>query len=205
MDTYLPQFEAAVREGRVASVMAAYNRLNGEACAASPTLLSQILRERWGFDGYVVGDCGAVDDIYSGHRLTRSREAAAAAALRAGTDLDCGSGLPDAGAARIARGLVTEADLDRRAGAPLHGALPAGAVRSARRGCPGRGSGATRSSRRPTWRSRARPRRGRSCCWRTAAARCRWGRRCAGWRWSGPPPTTCPCCSATTTARRRGP
>ena len=62
-DTYLPQFEATVRSGRVASVMAAYNRVNGEACVASPTLLADTLRDRWGFVGYVVGDCGAVADV----------------------------------------------------------------------------------------------------------------------------------------------
>ncbi|MES1164528.1 MAG: glycoside hydrolase family 3 N-terminal domain-containing protein, partial [Verrucomicrobiota bacterium] len=59
-DTYLPQFEAAVRRGQVASVMAAYNRVNGQPCAASPWLLGDLLRRGWGFAGYVVGDCGAV-------------------------------------------------------------------------------------------------------------------------------------------------
>ena len=91
-DTYLPQFEAAVRQGQVGSVMAAYNRVDGEACAASRMLLAETLRGRWGFGGYVVGDCGAVGDIFATHHLASSREAAAAMALRAGTDLDCGSG-----------------------------------------------------------------------------------------------------------------
>jgi beta-glucosidase len=111
-DTYLPQFEAAVREGRVASVMTAYNRLNGEACVASPALLSQVLRGQWGFDGFVVGDCGAVEDVFSGHRLARTREGAAASALRAGTDLDCGQAYR---ALRRAfdRGLIDDADLER--------------------------------------------------------------------------------------------
>jgi len=89
-DTYLPQFEACVRAGHVGSVMAAYNRVNGEACVASPALLQSALREGWQFDGYVVGDCGAVTDSYAHHRLFPSPEAAAAAALRTGTDLDCG-------------------------------------------------------------------------------------------------------------------
>ncbi|HVZ86768.1 MAG TPA: glycoside hydrolase family 3 C-terminal domain-containing protein [Polyangia bacterium] len=111
-DTYLPQFEAAVREGHVASVMAAYNRLNGQACAASPWLLGQVLRQTWGFAGYVVGDCGAVDDIFATHHLTPTRAAAAAAALRAGTDLDCGHAYAMLGAA-LAQGLVAEADVDR--------------------------------------------------------------------------------------------
>jgi beta-glucosidase len=89
-DTYLPQFEALVREGRVASVMPAYNRLNGKPCAANPTLLQHTLRERWGFDGYVVSDCGAINDIYRSHRVADTPELAAAMALTAGTDLACG-------------------------------------------------------------------------------------------------------------------
>jgi beta-glucosidase len=111
-DTYLPQFEAAVREGHVAAVMAAYNRVDGEAAAASPMLLEKILRQKWGFDGYVVGDCGAVDDIYRRHHLEPSLEAAAAAALRAGTDLDCGSAFASLALARE-HGLIEGADLDR--------------------------------------------------------------------------------------------
>ncbi len=112
VDTYLPQFEAAVREGGVGSVMAAYNRLDGEPCAANPRLLQGTLRDAWGFRGYVVGDCGAVEDIYAGHHAAPSRKAAAAAALRAGTDLDCGSAYRALGSA-VDDGLVGEADLDR--------------------------------------------------------------------------------------------
>jgi beta-glucosidase len=113
-DTYLPQFAACVRAGRAGSVMAAYNRVNGEACVSSPTLLAQTLRERWQFDGYVVGDCGAVTDSYAHHRLFGSLDEAAAAALRTGTDLDCGSGFRALGGA-LRKGLVTGADLDRAA------------------------------------------------------------------------------------------
>ncbi|HEY7370695.1 MAG TPA: glycoside hydrolase family 3 C-terminal domain-containing protein [Polyangia bacterium] len=111
-DTYLPQFEAAVRVGRVGSVMAAYNRVNGEAAVASPTLLAQTLRGRWGFLGYVVGDCGAVDDVWAHHALVPTPAAAAAAALRAGTDLDCGRAYRHLSEA-LAEGLVTEKDIDR--------------------------------------------------------------------------------------------
>ncbi len=111
-DTYLPQFEAAVREGQVGSVMAAYNRVDGEACAASPKLLSETLRGKWGFGGYLVGDCGAVDDIFATHHLAPSSPAAAAAALHAGTDLDCGHAYAALGSA-LAAGLVGQADLDR--------------------------------------------------------------------------------------------
>jgi beta-glucosidase len=111
-ETYLPQFEAAVRQGKVASVMAAYNRLNGQPCAANRWLLADTLRAAWGFDGYVVGDCGAIGDIFAGHHAAPTREQAAAEALRAGTDLDCGDDFQALRGA-LARGLVAEADLDR--------------------------------------------------------------------------------------------
>src|SRR5881296_3876928 len=65
-ETYLPAFRALVQEGRVASVMGAYNRVNGESASASPRLLLDSLRRDWGFDGYVVSDCGAIDDIHRG-------------------------------------------------------------------------------------------------------------------------------------------
>ena len=111
-DTYLPQFEAAVREAHVASVMAAYNRVDGAPAVASTRLLEETLRKAWGFGGYVVGDCGAVDDVFAHHHAAPSLEAAAAMALRAGTDLDCG-GAYAALRPALAQGLVTEADLDR--------------------------------------------------------------------------------------------
>jgi beta-glucosidase len=114
-DTYLPQFEAVVREGRVAGVMPAYNRLDGVPCAASPALLDATLRRAWGFDGYVVSDCGAIADMVTGHRAARTTEEAAAAALAAGTDLSCGSEYAALGRAR-ALGLVTDAMIDRAVG-----------------------------------------------------------------------------------------
>ena len=111
-DTYLPQFEAAVREAQVGSVMAAYNRVDGVPSVANTRLLDETLRKAWGFAGYVVGDCGAVDDVFARHHVAASRQAAAATALRAGTDLDCGRAYAALRPA-LAQGLVTEADLDR--------------------------------------------------------------------------------------------
>jgi beta-glucosidase len=111
-DTYLPQFEACVREGHVASIMPAYNRVGGVPCAASPALLTETLRGRWGFDGYVVSDCGAIGDIVGGHHAARTVERAAALALDAGTDLSCGTEFGALGRAR-ADGLVTDAAIDR--------------------------------------------------------------------------------------------
>lgn len=111
-ETYLPAFEACVKEGGAASIMGAYNRLNGEACCASPTLLGQILRGEWGFDGYVTSDCWAINDIFGGHRLVETPAEAAALALKAGCDLECGCVFLALGEA-VAQGLVDEADIDR--------------------------------------------------------------------------------------------
>lgn len=110
-ESYLPHFEACVVEAGAWSVMPAYNRTNGEACAASPTLLQRILRGEWGFQGYVVSDCGAVDDIYQHHKLAASPEEAAALSVRAGCDLNCGCTYGSLVGA-VQQGLITEAELD---------------------------------------------------------------------------------------------
>ncbi|MGC8667636.1 MAG: glycoside hydrolase family 3 C-terminal domain-containing protein [Chthonomonadales bacterium] len=89
-ETYLPAFKACVQEGKAGSVMAAYNRTNGEPCCASKTLLQDILRDEWGFTGYVVSDCGAIDDIFRNHRVVLTAEQAAALAVANGCDLNCG-------------------------------------------------------------------------------------------------------------------
>src|SRR6185503_17583908 len=110
-DTYLPAFEACVKEEGAYSVMCAYNRYLGQPCCAHDTLLRKILRDDWGFKGYIVSDCGAVYDIYKFHKLVETAREASAMALKAGTDLDCGtdySSLVEA----AKRGLVTEADID---------------------------------------------------------------------------------------------
>src|SRR5205085_445858 len=110
-DTYLPAFEATVKEAGADSVMCAYNRFQGEACCANDTLLRKILRDDWGFKGYVVSDCGAIFDIYTGHKLTKTLTEASALAVRRGTDLSCGqeyTALVDA----VKRGLISEAEID---------------------------------------------------------------------------------------------
>ena len=109
--TYLPAFEALVREGKVAGVMGAYNRLNGQACCADPNLLIDLLRDEWGFEGYVVSDCGAVCDIYKHHELVDSPRGAAAMALRAGCDLNCGDTYQHLMEA-VGKGLLSEYDID---------------------------------------------------------------------------------------------
>lgn len=110
--TYLPAFRKLVTEARVESVMGAYNRTNGEPCCASRLLITDILRGEWGFTGHVVSDCGALDDIHQSHHVTTDPIETAALALKAGCDLECGSVFGHLTEA-IARGLITEADIDR--------------------------------------------------------------------------------------------
>lgn len=112
LDTYLPAFEATVKEAHAESVMSVYNRFRGLSGTGSPLLLQDILRDQWGFDGYVVSDCDAVGDIWRTHKLVPTAAEAAAVALKAGCDLNCGntySALPEA----LEKGLVTEADIDK--------------------------------------------------------------------------------------------
>ena len=90
-ETYLPAFEALVKDANVESVMGAYNRTNGEPCCGSKTLLVDILRNQWGFEGFVVSDCWALIDFHTGHGVTSSPEESAALALKNGCDLNCGS------------------------------------------------------------------------------------------------------------------
>lgn len=110
-ETYLPQFEMGIKEGKAYSLMCAYNRYNGEACCGSSSLLTGILRTEWGFDGYVVSDCGAIADIYRGHKVVSTPEEAAALAVKSGTDLECSNvyrNLKDA----VAKGLISEEQID---------------------------------------------------------------------------------------------
>ena len=109
--TYLPAFEALVREAHVAGVMGAYNRTNGEACCASPYLLQEVLRGDWAFDGYIVSDCGAIQDIYKHHHLVDTPEEASALAVRAGCNLNCGSTYEYLLTA-VGHGLLTESEID---------------------------------------------------------------------------------------------
>lgn len=110
-DTYLPAFQALVQQGNVASVMCAYNRLDGEPCCGSDALQVELLRERWGFKGYIVSDCGAIDDFYKYHKSYADAESASAKAVRAGTDLECG-GSYEALKEAFRDGKITEEDLN---------------------------------------------------------------------------------------------
>lgn len=111
-ETYLPAFRALVTEGKVESVMGAYNRTNGEPCCASPTLLQKILREDWEFNGHVVSDCGAIHDIHANHKVTETPEESAALAVNHGCDLNCGRVYP-ALVGAVEQGLISEETIDR--------------------------------------------------------------------------------------------
>lgn len=109
-ETYLPAFETLVKDAHVYSVMGAYNRFRGEAACASTELFT-ILRKEWGFNGYVVSDCGAIRDIYENHKLVPDAASAAALALEEGCDLNCGNTYKSLTQA-LENGQITEADLD---------------------------------------------------------------------------------------------
>jgi beta-glucosidase len=113
-ETYLPQFEMAVREGHVGGVMGAYNALYGVPCCASSFLLTDLLRKQWGFDGYIVSDCGAIHNIWGKdeHHYVATPEEAAADAVKAGCDLCCGGDYNPLVRA-VQDGLITEKEIDR--------------------------------------------------------------------------------------------
>lgn len=90
-ETYLEAFRMTVVDANVQSIMSAYNRFRGAPASASSFLLDEMLRERWGFEGYVVSDCGAIGDILYNHKIVESKAEAAHISLEGGCDLNCGS------------------------------------------------------------------------------------------------------------------
>lgn len=89
-ETYLPAFEACVKEGKVEAVMGAYNRTNGEPCCAHSYLMDEVLRGKWEFEGHYVSDCWAVRDFHEKHKVTNSPEESVKLALEHGCDVNCG-------------------------------------------------------------------------------------------------------------------
>ncbi|MBE2237356.1 MAG: glycoside hydrolase family 3 C-terminal domain-containing protein [Caldilineaceae bacterium] len=110
--TYLPAFKKLVTEAKVEAVMGAYNRTNGEACCASELLLVDILRGDWNFQGHVVSDCWALNDLHTTHGVTADGAESAALAVKRGCDLECGQTFEHLGEA-LQRGLLAERDIDR--------------------------------------------------------------------------------------------
>ncbi|AHG88100.1 glycoside hydrolase family 3 domain protein [Gemmatirosa kalamazoonensis] len=110
-ETYLPHFEMGIRDGGAYSLMCAYNAIYGHSACASDLLLKDVLRGEWKFPGYVVSDCGAIDDIYLRHKDVSTAPAAAALAVKTGTDLDCGRVYPNLAQA-VQQGLITEREID---------------------------------------------------------------------------------------------
>jgi len=110
-ETYLPQFEMGIKEGKAYSVMCAYNRYKGEACCGSNRMLNGILRNEWGFNGFVVSDCEAIKNIYARHKIVAAPEEAAALALKSGCDLNCGDTYLHLTEA-VRKNLVTEREID---------------------------------------------------------------------------------------------
>ncbi len=110
-ETYLPAFEELVDAG-VEAVMGAYNRLEGEPCCGHSYLLTDLLRERWGFEGHVVSDCWAIRDFHTSHNVTRGPTESAALAINSGCDLNCGNTFDYARDA-VSRGLITTDRIDQ--------------------------------------------------------------------------------------------
>ena len=110
-ETYLPAFKACVQEAGVEAVMGAYNRTNGEPCCGSKTLLIDILRKEWGFEGHVVSDCWAINDFHAHHKITKTPLESAAMAMNNGCDINCGCMFPNLRDA-VKGGYVEEARLD---------------------------------------------------------------------------------------------
>lgn len=113
---YLPGYEALIKRGKAASIMASYNAINGIPSCANPWLLTKVLRGDWGFEGYVVSDCGGPSTLVEDHHYVAKRETAAALCLLSGLDLECGdSYFIEPLKKAYSLGMVSEADIDRAA------------------------------------------------------------------------------------------
>ena len=126
-DVYKRQFEKCIKEGQAQSVMSAYNAVNGIPCTLNKWLLTDVLRDDWGFDGYVVSDCSAPEYIVSQHHYVDTYEEAASLCIKAGLDLECGDNVyitPLLNAYN--RGMVTMSEIDSAAYRVLRGRMRLG-------------------------------------------------------------------------------
>ncbi len=110
---YLPAFKSAITEGKAYSIMGAYNELNHVPCNANTFLLKDLLRNSWGFEGFVVSDCGAINDMIFGHKHFATGAEAAAQSILAGCDLNCGTEYRQYLKEALQKGLLQESDIDR--------------------------------------------------------------------------------------------
>ena len=203
VDTYLPAFRTAVVEGKAGSVMCVYNAVNGDArLRQHATCCRSACATEWGFEGYVVSDCGAVNDIHRNHKYTPTLGGAAVAAVKAGTDLTCGTEyrtLVD----EVKAGRIAEAEIDRAvkrlfvARFRLGMFDPPERVPYARIPITENDSSAHRAA------GPRRRARGDRPAEEPGAVCCRWAPRSHGSRSSARRPTIPSLCSATTTASRR--
>ncbi len=113
-ETYTPAFKMAVQEASVYSIMCAYNRFRDKPCCENDFLLQDLLRNKWGFKGFIVTDCWAVHDMFvkGYHEFFASQEEAVAATIKAGVDLECGNAFSALDIA-LEKKLISQADLDR--------------------------------------------------------------------------------------------
>jgi beta-glucosidase len=110
---YLTPYKALIENEKLPSIMTAYNAVNGVPVSASVFLVDSIARKTYGMKGYVTGDCGAISDIFQGHRFLKDGVEATAAGLKAGVDSDCGGEYQSNALEALNRGLITMADIDR--------------------------------------------------------------------------------------------
>jgi beta-glucosidase len=111
-DTYLPAFQKLVKESKVVGVMCAYNAFRKQPCCASDLLMTDILRNQWGFKGYVTSDCWAIDDFFKNHKTHPDAASASADAVMHGTDLDCGTAAYKALVEAVKNKQITEQQID---------------------------------------------------------------------------------------------
>ncbi|XVF72724.1 hypothetical protein PTKIN_Ptkin12aG0143200 [Pterospermum kingtungense] len=111
-DTFDVPFKMCVQDGNVASVMCSYNQVNGVPTCADPNLLKRTVRGRWKLNGYIVSDCDSVGVFYNTQHYTSTPEEAAADAIKAGLDLDCGPFLAQFSEGAVRKGLLKEADIN---------------------------------------------------------------------------------------------
>eukprot|EP01119_Soliformovum_irregulare_P012048 TRINITY_DN3096_c0_g1_i1.p1 TRINITY_DN3096_c0_g1~~TRINITY_DN3096_c0_g1_i1.p1 ORF type:complete len:878 (-),score=229.77 TRINITY_DN3096_c0_g1_i1:40-2523(-) len=112
VDTYFPAFQACVEVGKVSSIMCSYNAVNGVPSCADSDLLTVMARNRWGFDGYITSDCGAVDNVLHTHNFTSTTDETCQVVLDAGMDINCGSFLPEYLPQAVTNGYVSKEKLD---------------------------------------------------------------------------------------------